>query len=124
MPRPPKLLFSYYEELQKLLSRLNVFATEPKRPKGRPYDPADIERYLIWYADRESGQKWAKIAKKREPDNPSGTEKVKQGVRRYLSFCRKQGITPDAPIYWALEWKKNSAEQDLLEMIKSRLISF
>src|SRR6266849_7573760 len=96
MPRPPKLFFLDRAGLQKLLSRLKALEAEPKRSKGRPYDADDIELYALWNADREAGQKWLQIAKRRLPGNPAGLEKVKQAVRRYRAFCAKQGIRPKA----------------------------
>jgi hypothetical protein len=112
MPRPPKLFFSDPAELQKVLSRLKVL-DKPKRPKGRPYDSKDLELYALWSAEREGGRKWLQIAKRSLPSNPAGLEKVKQAVRRYRSFCAKQGIkpkallTPGAPLHWADEWEKD-----------------
>jgi hypothetical protein len=119
MPRPPNLFFSDRAELEKLLSRLKVLE-KPKKPKGRPYDPEDLELCALWSAEREGGKKWLQIAKKRLPGNPAGLEKVKQAVRRYRSFCAKQGIKPKALLttgallLWAEEWEKNVPDVDLL----------
>ncbi len=112
MPRRPRLFFSDWAGLNKLLSCLNVVAPEPKKAKGRPYDPADLEAYAAWDADRTAGMKWGQIAKKRLPGKLSGIEKIKQGVRRYRRFCDEQGVTDetllrrDAPLVWKDEWRE------------------
>lgn len=114
MPRPPELFFSDWTELQRLLCSpcLKGPNGKPRRAKGRPYDPEDLELCALWNADRESGMKWSHIAKKRLPGAIAAEERIKQGVRRYRAFCAKQGIEPGAllepgaPLIWKDEWEK------------------